>query len=318
MPPCPAPRIAALGISSWDTFLVVDEYPATGSFAVVEQSATFPGGTTANNTVALARLGARVSLVSLVGDDEAGRAVRSALEGEEIDLSMLGVKSGLPTDASTVVVSRQARDRTIYWHQGARLVRGDRLDVTAIFAHDLVIIDTDDLPLRRFLVDLPAHTAPRARLLGTLTYLSDSGATDALTVALGHDAVVGNERELCQIVGLQDFEGALIRMQQAMRTSNLRACAMTRGATGATIFTHGERWDEPACSVDVVDTTGAGDAFAGGIAYGLALRWEWPRIARFANAVAALSTRALGAQTALPTLDEVASLLGQDRATLAP
>ncbi|MGH2559599.1 MAG: carbohydrate kinase family protein, partial [Thermomicrobiales bacterium] len=240
------------------------------------------------------------------------------LDGEGIDLIMLGVKSGMPTDAATVVVSRRPTDRTIFWHRGARLVRGDRLDIAAIFDHDLVFVDADDLPLRRFLVDLPAHTAPKARLLGALTYLADSSSADALDVCLGHDAIVGNERELCHVFGVHDFEAAIVRAQEAMRTANLRAGAISRGTSGATVFTVDQRWNAPAFAVDVVDTTGAGDAFAGGVAYGMALRWEWPRVARFANAVAALSTRALGSQTALPPITEIASLLGEDRATLAP
>ncbi|MEA2527419.1 MAG: ribokinase, partial [Thermomicrobiales bacterium] len=104
--------------------------------------------------------------------------------------------------------------------------------------------------------------------------------------------------------------------QTAMPGANLRAGVVSRNPEGATAFTARERWDVAAFSIDAVDSAGAGDAFAGGIAYAMALRWDWPQALRFANAVAGLSTRALGAQTALPTLDEVADLLGVDSATL--
>jgi ribokinase len=312
------PRVAAIGLASWDQFLTVNEYPAAGSFAIVQESASLPGGTTANTAVALARLGATVSLVSMVGDDAAGRSMRSALTAEGIDRDWVGTRAGEATDAATVIVSRNPPDRTIFWRPGARLVRGDRLDIATIFDCNLVFLDADDLSLRRFLVDLPAHTTPTARLLGGLTYLADARSPEALDIASGHDAIVGNERELREITGSSTFDQAVIRMQDAMRTANLRACAISRGATGATIFTVADRWDIQAFATDVVDTTGAGDAFAGGVAYGMTLRWEWPRIGRFANAVAALSLRALGSQTALPTLSEVASLLGEDPRTLAP
>lgn len=312
------PRIAAIGLASWDTFLVVDAFPTAGSYAVVEQGASLPGGTTANSAVALARLGARVSLVSATGDDTAGRALRAALAAEGIDLGWLGLKTAEPTDRTTVVVSRRPPDRTIYWQQGARLVRGDRLDIGAIFEHDLVLVDADDLSLRRFLVDLPAHTRPAARLLGVLTYLADGGSPDAFDIALGHDALVGNERELKQITNTSSLNEAIARIQGGMQAANLRAGAISRGSRGATVFTREARWDISAFPVDVVDPTGAGDAFAAGMAYGMTLRWEWPRIAHFASAVGALSTRALGGQTALPTLDDVASLMEVDRATLTP
>jgi sugar/nucleoside kinase (ribokinase family) len=204
---------------------------------------------------------------------------------------MLTTATGAPTDGATVIVSTEPHDRTIFWHQGARLVRGDRLDVAAIFSHDVVILDVDDAPLRRFLTDLPAHTLPSARLLGTLTYLADAGIPDAL-------------------------DDAISAVQSAMAGSNLRAGIVTRGADGSTCFSQTDRWDDLGFGVAAVDTTGAGDAFAGAIAYAMALRWEWPRALRFANAVAGLSTRAVGAQTALPTLPEVAKRLNVDLTSL--
>jgi sugar/nucleoside kinase (ribokinase family) len=101
-----------------------------------------------------------------------------------------------------------------------------------------------------------------------------------------------------------------------MPGANLRVGVVTGGSEGATAFTRGDCWDAAAFPIDAVDTTGAGDAFAGAIAYAMALRWDWPAALRFANAVAGLSTRALGAQTALPCLPEVAELLDVDPLTL--
>jgi ribokinase len=94
-----------------------------------------------------------------------------------------------------------------------------------------------------------------------------------------------------------------------MRGENLRAGAISLGAGGSLAFTVDEQWQAAAFGVPVVDTTGAGDAFAGGVAVGLACRWPWPAILRFANAVAGLATTALGAQTALPNWDTVTALI---------
>lgn len=306
------PRIAAIGLASWDRLITVDRYPAPGSYAVVRQCVELPGGTTTNSAVAAARLGAHVSIVALVGDDAPGRAIREALDREGVSTVWLGIDPVGPTDAATVVISADPPDRTIFWHQGARLVRGSRLDILGIFEHDVVLLDVDDLSLRRFLVDLPAHTVPSTRLLGPLTYLADAGTPDSLDLAARHDVVVGNEREALIITGQPTLDHAIDRFKEAMRGSTLRACLITRGAAGAIAFTESELWEAQAFRVPVRDPTGAGDAFAGAVAFAMAQHWSWPDTLRFANAVAALSTRAVGAQSALPSFDEVIQLLGVD------
>ncbi len=313
-PPARRPRIAVVGVVSWDRLLVLDRVPSHGDFAMVLDEREAIGGTSSNAAVAAARLGAAVAIASATGDDPEGRNLRLGLEREGIDREWLQIHPGEPTDRATVLVGGDPAERTILWHRGAHLVRGDRLDIAGLFDNDVVLLDVDDPPLRRFLVDLPAHTAPAARLLGTLTYLVDSGMPDALDVALRHDVLVGNEREAIALTGATSSNDMLARLQRQMVGANLRAAIVTRGKAGATAITQCERWDVPAPVVDCVDPTGAGDAFAGAVAYAMACRWAWPDATRFANAVAAISTTAIGAQAALPTLAGVARLLARQPA----
>ena len=311
------PRIATVGLASWDTLLAVDSYPSPGSYAIVDRQASLPGGTTTNTSVALARIGADVSFVGLVGDDLPGVAIREALEREGVKTDWLETRTGYPTDAAIVVVSNNPSDRTIFWPQGARIAKGDLLDIPAIFGHDLVLLDVDDMPLRRFLSDLPAHTLPGTRILGTLTYLDPAG-TDRLDVMLRHDAIVGNEREVMHLTDERTLDGAIAKLQAGMIGSNLRAAVISCGAMGGTACTAMERWDLPANQVDVVDTTGAGDAFTAGVAFGMSLRWPWLKTLTLANAMGGLATRALGAQESLPSLHEVAALTGEPVAYWSP
>src|SRR5215211_4505260 len=98
------PRIALVGLASWDRLLVVDRLAGPGEYAIVVSEASLPGGTTTNTAVALARLGASVAFAGLVGEDEAGERMRAALSAEGVDVSWLGVRPGEPTDASTIIV----------------------------------------------------------------------------------------------------------------------------------------------------------------------------------------------------------------------
>lgn len=302
------PRIAAIGLASWDVLVAVDHYPGPGGYEEVSASLSAPGGTTTNTAVALARLGADVTLRAVTGDDELGQTMRDHLAREGVDVSGVTVRTGEPTDASTIIVSQLPPDRTILWHRGAMIVKGDRLDIAGLFSHDVVILDMDDMPLRRFLSDLPAHTRPDVRILGTLTYLADAGHIDALDVALRSDVLVGNERQFCQLAGVDEPETALSVVVTHMRAAQLQVAVMSQGSRGCTIATENERWQIPAYPATCVDATGAGDAFAAGTAYGMAQRWDWPRTGRFANALGALAIRALGAQTALPTMADVEAM----------
>jgi sugar/nucleoside kinase (ribokinase family) len=307
----PQPRVAAIGTASWDRLLEVSRYPAIGEQASVQAELSAAGGTTTNTAVALARLGSRVSIAAAIGDDPEGGSIRRTLESGGIDISALRVHPGQRTSLATIVVSHAPLDRTIFWREGAQLARGDRLDIATLYGHDVVVVDVADLPLRRFLLDLPAHTIPRARLLGPLTYLADPDIPDALDLALRHDVLVGSERDLLVATGTWTLSDAMSALQARMSGQTLRAVAVTRGAAGCRLFTANERWQIPAFSVPVVDPTGAGDAFVAGVGYGMALNWDWPRIGRFANAVGALTTRSLGAQASLPTLAEVEALIAR-------
>lgn len=302
-------RVAVIGPASSDHFVAVDRFPTAGEYQIVTAEVSSAGGQGANAAVALARLGAAVRLASVVGDDPGGEAVRARLTAEGVNTSWVGVRAGQATDRSTIVVSQNPPDRTIFWHRGAELLRGDRLDIAAIFAHDVVILGVADAPLRRFLVDLPAHTAPRTRLLGQMTFLLEPSFHDAFEVALRHDVIVGSEREILAVSGTWSLADAVTAVQSRMPGNNLRACVITRGAAGCRIVTRDHRWQLPAFPMAAVDPTGAGDAFAAGVAFGLARRWEWPRVGRFANAMGALATRSLGAQAALPDLAEATALV---------
>lgn len=303
------PRVVTVGTASWDRLLAVDRYPSPGEQAVVRAEISGPGGTATNTAVALARLGAAAAVAAAVGADAEGEAIRRGLEAAGVDAGWLLTRAGERTDVATIVVSDDPLDRTIYWHQGAQLVRGDPFDIAALFRHDVVVLDVADAPLRRFLLDLPAHTVPGTRLLGTLTYLAAPSLPDGLDLLLRHDVVVGSESDLLAVTGTWTLIDAAAALRFRMPGSTLRAAVVTRGAAGSRVVTAEEGWQVPAFAVPVVDPTGAGDAFAAGVAYGMALRWEWPEVARFANAVGALAVGALGAQASLPTMAEVRTLL---------
>jgi sugar/nucleoside kinase (ribokinase family) len=309
--------VAAIGLCSWDRFLVCADYPGPGEFAVVEQRLEQAGGTTGNTCAALARLGLPVMLASSVGDDPEGGWLIDALHTDGCDVTHITRKPGVSSDTGFIVVSGASgqRDRTIYWIKGAKPEAGDALPVDDMLAHEWVFLDITDARLRSFFLDLPAHRSPRTRLIGAMTYLIEMPPADGWQHALRLDVVVGNERELRTLTETESLGDAITRARADMVPSACRALYISRGARGAlAIRPHGVE-EVPAFDLNIVDTTGAGDAFAAGCLWGLLDRCDDTTILRRGNALGGLACRALGARTSLPTREEAEALLSAEATT---
>lgn len=300
--------VAVIGSSSWDEFLILDRFPRPGVGAVVTACAEAGGGTAANVAVALARLGVRPLLVTTVGDDAWGQRLVSELSRERLELHLVPPRAQSSTDHCTILVSPEP-ERTILWSPGARLRLGDPLPLERVFQCRVVVIDVEDDDLRQFLLDLPAHVAPRTRIVGPLTHLATLPCERARRLAIQHDVLIGNEDEACAVTGCTSVDAALEALRRWMPLGATRLVAISRGRDGCILATMRETVRVPAFEVRAIDPTGAGDTFAAGIVYGLLRRLPLSELGRLANAMGALATRALGARAALPTRDELEAFL---------
>ncbi len=271
-----------------------------------------PGGTSTNTAVALARLGAPPRFAGMVGDDWRGAKLREGLETAGVYCDLLGTRAGQDSDRSIITIS-PGGSRTIFWIKGAMLRHGDPLDLPHVFAHRLVYIDVVDVPLWQNILDareyLRESEGDAPPLFGQAVYLAGVLAPDdALALVTRHEYFVGGEWEWQLMTGTTDHPAMLDRIAATFPGTQLRAAIITQGAAGCTVVTPHGTFTQPAFPVDVLDTTGAGDAFAAGWAYGLTHGWNIRQCARFACAVGGLATRAMGAQTSLPSLAEASRL----------
>jgi sugar/nucleoside kinase (ribokinase family) len=305
------PTVGAFGMLTWDQILTVASYPEAGTYRIVQETIEQSGGTTGNMAVTLARLGVDVSLASRVGDDVHGQRLLDELAREGCKVEHVEMVNDEPTDRGVIIVSGAGvnSDRTIYWIQGARLKHGHHLPIEEFFARDLVVLDVDDPRLRLLLLDLPMHVSPRTRIFGTMTYLVEVEPAIGLDLALRHDYLAGNVAEISYLTGCETLADAVTRFQREMVLSQVRFAAISDGAAGCLLITREEVTEVPAFTIDARDPTGAGDAFAAGIAYAILKQWDLNTAGRFANAMGALATRELGARTSLSELDEVNTFL---------
>ena len=295
--------VAAIGLCSWDRFLVTDRYPAPGEYAVVRQAFEQAGGTTSNVCAALALLGIDVTLCSRVGADSQGDDLIASLEDAGCDVQYLLRAPDTPTDSSIIVISGQGDeiDRTIFWEQGAKPVAGDQLPIDELLEYRWLLIDVDDPRLRAFMLDLPAHRSPRTRLIGTMTYLLETPPAEGFEDLLRCDVSIGNAHELRRLTETDTLEGAVARAQAAMPGTACSVIYLSRGPLGALAVRAASVVEASAFLIEALDTTGAGDAFAAGCIWGLLDGCDDGETLRRGNTLGALACRALGARAGLPS-----------------
>lgn len=256
------------------------------------------GGKGANQAAAAAKLGARVWLVGLTGEDDFGREARADLEAHGVDISTLG-RSPQPTGIAAIMVD-DSGENVIAVASGAN--------------HDL----SGDLVAER-LIEVPANDAV---LLASLEVPDDAiEAAAAVAVERGWTFVLNPApaRSLapdllarCDVLTPNERESRALGSVEALLAGGAGAVVVTRGANGADLFRAGEEaphWD--AVPIGVVDATGAGDAFNGALAWSLSEGRDLDDSVRLAVAAGSLACRALGARAGLPDREELESAVAQ-------
>jgi len=162
--------------------------------------------------------GAQTTLAGLIESGPVGESIKAQLVAAGVDISNLAIS-----------------DKTA-------IALGDQIDVAGLFAMDAVLIGVSDFKLHRFLVDLPVHTAPNARLIGLLSHLAASPCAGALEIALLHDLVIATVAEIQVLVGTGDASAAIDEFQRRMPGSNLRTAAIFAADGQSSILTKNDRF----------------------------------------------------------------------------
>ena len=282
--------------------------PVSGQREALAESAVLTvGGSGAIFACAAARLGLRVVIAGVVGDDFLGRFMRTELEDRAVDTRGLVVHHGRPTGIS-VVLSRPG-DRGTYTVPGTiDELSADAVDPTLLSSIEHLHISSYYLQgaLRPRLHDVLA----RARSAGATTSLDPNwdpaeSWDGALLELLEHvDLFLPNATELVKIAGEDDVESAAEAI-----AARAGAVAVKLGIDGALALRGGEIARAPSITVDAIDTTGAGDAFDAGFVFGTIRGWPLARSLALANACGGLSCRSLGGVTAQPSLKEALDVI---------
>jgi sulfofructose kinase len=291
----------ALGLNAIDHLIVVPYYPEFNTKVPFISHTVAPGGQCATAMVALARLGKRARYIGKVGSDQPGQVQIESIASEGVQCSGVAVVEGAETQTAFIIIDQQSGERTILWRRDERLtITVDEVDREAVTSGRVLHLDGHD-------VAASIAAARFAREAGVPTVLDIDNAYPGFEQLLPLiDFIVCSSGFAERVTGEKDLRAALKKLHE---THGSPFVAATLGREGALAYFKGQFIHSPAFDVECKDTTGAGDAFHGGFIYSLLEGLTVEATLRFANAVAALKCRSIGARTGLPHLDEVRALL---------
>lgn len=290
--------VAGLGMVTVDHLYRVPALPSFGAPRRASGHSRACGGPVPNALACLSRLGASTRFVGRVGDDEEGAFARSELSRHGVDISRLRVARGRSRLVLVLVEEAGGERAFVSRPESFPPLAGDDLEPEDVAgARVLHLDDADDAAIR---------AARWARASGATVVLDGTWQSERLEelLPLVDYAVVSEFFARRWLPGAGRWE-----VLRQLRALGAGVAVLTRGEGGAAAEDGAGRVECPAPSVEVVDTTGAGDAFHGGFIFGLLQGWPLEETLRFACASGALNCRALGGQAGLPRREEVEELL---------
>lgn len=283
--------VCVVGSANLDLVATTPRIPAPGETLLGTGYAEHAGGKGLNQAVAAARSGAHVVFVGCVGDDDAGRRMAAVLAGDGIDAAGLTVGSS-PTGRALIIVD-DGGENSIVVVPGAN--------------HDLTL--PEPMPTASVVLcqlEVPIDQVGRAlaggRRAGATTILNPAPAA-----SLGADLLSS-----CDIVVPNEHEVELLGGVDSLLAAGCRAVVVTRGGAGVDLHTADGVEHCPPFVVDVVDTTGAGDAFCGALAARLGAGDSLRVAVRWAAAAGALATTVVGAVPSQPRAEAVRALFATE------
>ncbi|MGW4208122.1 ribokinase [Lentzea sp. NPDC004789] len=284
--------LLVLGSANADLVVEVGRRPGGGETVLGGDTVVLPGGKGANTAVAAARVGGSVALVGAVGGDGYGSLLRESLESSGVDTALVKT-SARPTGIAYITVTPDGENSIV-------VSPGANADVTE---SDVDALSFEGVQVLTCSLEVPLETVTHAidvaAKAGVRTVLNLSPVAELPARTLEQLTVlIVNEHEAAQLApGFAD----LLRLGP-------KSAVVTLGARGAAVVTDEGITEVPSIEVaEVVDTTGAGDAFAGALSARLADGDGLAAAARYAAKVAALSVTKAGAQPSYPTAAEVSS-----------
>lgn len=286
--------VYVVGSANFDRFLYVDRFVVAGETISSTQLEEACGGKGLNQAVAAARAGAQTWMVGNLGGDAAGDTIRAAITQEEnLHQDFLNTDAVRPTGQAMIQINAEGDNAIVLITGSNATITADHIDTALqnVAAGDVVVCQ------REIPDEMTKHALKHAKAKGAFTILNLAPGTADRSLLPDVDLLIVNETEAATLLGLEqtpaDPQDLPARILEQTGTDTI----LTYGDKGAFVATSTEQFHVPAIKCDVVDTTGAGDAFVGATAALIAEKKDLTTATRFGIAAATAACGSKGAQS---------------------
>lgn len=302
------PKVTVVGSYVVDLMSRTRRMPVPGETVIGGPFKMGPGGKGSNQAIAAARLCADVTMVTKVGNDDFGKSALETFKSEGINTELVRIDQENATGAALIAVD-DCSENMIIVALGAcgTLSRKDVcLAKAEISQSDMVLVQLETT------IEAVTEAVNQANQANVPVILNPAPFQEfPLELLAKVDYLTPNETEASQLSGIDVFsEQTAIQAAEKLYKLGTKAIIITLGKKGCLLYNEAYKGKLIAgFEVEAVDTTGAGDAFNGGLAYALSSGHDLIQAIDYANATAALSVQKLGTAPAMPKLAEVEKLI---------
>lgn len=302
-------KIACIGILVADIIAnTIEKMPEKGKLELADNISLYTGGCATNTSIALSKLGYDPYVIGKVGNDYLGDFVLKNLK--ENGIISTGIKRESHTSATMVFVDKSGERSFIHSTGANSTIRNSEIDWEQLAKYDIVHIagtflmpGFDGLETARFL--------KKAKSLGLITTLDTAWDSKGRWLKILEESLpyidyfLPSYEEAVELSNLTKEE----EIADFFLNKGVKNVGIKLGDRGCYLANKDKRIREYSISVDVRDTTGAGDAWAAGFLAGLAEKWSLEETCRFANAVGASAVQEIGASTGIKSKKETLELI---------
>lgn len=298
--------IYILGSLNMDLVVYLARYPNKGETIKGHSFRTGAGGKGLNQAIAASKLGGHVHFLGAVGHDIFGEAMKKQLLTYGVDISSVATRETISSGVALIEVCQGENE--IALDLGANETISEK-EIDAFLANakagDLFLTQGENN------IDALEKSLQKAHQKGLVTLLNPAPANVAMKDSLlNTDYILPNETEAALLTGTSDLDLAAKRL-------GVPSVVVTLGGKGYFVHNKNESYQRLPIKVDVIDTTGAGDAFCGAFAYFLSKGIDEKDALRMASIYASLKTTRKGSSIAMPTQEEFKDYLTKNEAALA-
>lgn len=300
-------KICVIGSINMDLVVNVGEMPKKGQTLIGSNFKEVPGGKGANQAVAVSRLGANVCMVGKVGSDGFGQNLLNQLKNNNVDTKYIQIEEGA-SGVALITVDKNAENAIVVAPGANFKVSKNDIDknIEAIKESDIVVVQLET-PL-----DTIKYTLKKAKEFGKYTILNPAPAVKLEDSIIENvDLLTPNETELEILSGVSiNNEDDILDAAKTMIEKGVKELIVTLGSKGSLYINKDKSMFKKSYKVEAVDTTAAGDSYTGALSVAFSKNEDIETAMDFASIVGALCVTKEGAQSSLPTLEEVNKFRG--------